>query len=105
MVLGVLTPLVIADLTTGSGRYNLAQGFVGMVSGIGAALSTTVSGLIAQKFGITASFLEILAAALVACLGVWLLMPETKSRSHGGGGQHESRPRHGAGKRHDATPA
>ncbi len=39
-VIGVLTPLVIADLTRGTGRYNLAQGAVGTASGIGASLST-----------------------------------------------------------------
>jgi MFS family permease len=33
-VLGVLTALVIADLTGGTGRFNLAQGIVGTASGI-----------------------------------------------------------------------
>jgi MFS family permease len=37
--LGVLTALVIADLTNGTGRFNLAQGLVGTLSGIGASLS------------------------------------------------------------------
>jgi MFS family permease len=31
--LGVLTALIIADLTKGTGRFNLAQGFVGTLSG------------------------------------------------------------------------
>jgi len=48
--LGVLTALVIADLTRGTGRFNLAQGLVGTVSGIGAALSTSVSGLIVANW-------------------------------------------------------
>ena len=39
--LGVLTALIVADLTKGTGRFNLAQGFVGTLAGIGAALSTT----------------------------------------------------------------
>jgi MFS family permease len=42
-MLGVLTALIVADLTAGSGRFNLAQGFVGTTSGIGASLSTTLS--------------------------------------------------------------
>jgi MFS family permease len=53
-VLGVLTALVIADVTSGSGRFNLAQGIVGTVSGIGASLSTTLFGLVAVSFGRTA---------------------------------------------------
>jgi MFS family permease len=78
MALGVLTPLVIADLTMGTGRYNLAQGLVGVISGLGAALSTTVAGFIASAFGPTAAFIEILGVAVAAAAGLWLFMPETK---------------------------
>jgi MFS family permease len=76
-VLGVLTALIIADLTIGSGRFNLAQGFVGTVSGVGASLSTTLSSLVAARFGPAAGFLGIAAVALAAALLLWLLMPET----------------------------
>jgi MFS family permease len=76
-MLGVLTALVIADLTAGSGRFNLAQGFVGTISGIGASLSTTLSGLVAGSLGRSAGFLGIAAVALAAVILVWLLMPET----------------------------
>jgi hypothetical protein len=37
----VLTALIVADLTMGTGRFNLAQGVVGTMSGVGASLSTT----------------------------------------------------------------
>ena len=77
-VLGILQPLIIADLTGGTGRFNLAQGFVGTASGLGASLSTALSGLIASKFGLVAGFGLITAIALVALLVVWRLMPETK---------------------------
>jgi uncharacterized membrane protein YccC len=81
-VLGVLTPLVIADLTMGTGRFNLAQGFVGVVAGLGAVLSTAIAGATAERFGSMAGFLEILAAAVAAAVGVWLFMPETRPPSH-----------------------
>jgi MFS family permease len=77
--LGVLTALVIADLTRGTGRFNLAQGFVGTVSGIGAALSTSVSGLIVGRYGYMAGFLSATGAGLLAVAIVWVFMPETKS--------------------------
>jgi MFS family permease len=77
-VLGVLTALIVADLTTGTGRFNLAQGFVGMLAGIGATLSTTFFGLIVANFGSAIGFLSIAAAALSTVLVAWLLMPETK---------------------------
>ena len=77
-VLGVLTALVIADVTGGTGRFNLAQGLAGTASGIGASLSTTLFGLLAGGFGRTAAFVSIAAVGLVAVLIVWFFMPETK---------------------------
>jgi MFS family permease len=76
--LGVLTALIVADLTNGTGRFNLAQGFVGMLAGIGATLSTTFFGLIVANFGSANGFLSIAATALTTVLLAWLLMPETK---------------------------
>jgi len=77
-VLGVLTALIVADLTNGTGRFNLAQGFVGMFAGIGASLSTTFFGLIAGNFGSAIGFMSIAAAALTSVFLAWLLMPETR---------------------------
>jgi MFS family permease len=76
-MLGVLTALIVADLTAGTGRFNLAQGFVGTTSGVGASLSTTLSGLLAGSLGRAAGFMGIAAVALAAVLLLWLLMPET----------------------------
>ena len=76
-ILGVLTALIIADLTMGTGRFNLAQGFVGTMSGVGASLSTTLSGIVAGSLGRAAGFLGIAAVALAAVLLLSLLMPET----------------------------
>jgi len=76
-MLGVLTGLIVADLTAGTGRFNLAQGFVGTMSGVGASLSTTLSGLGAGSLGRAAGFLGIAGIALAAVLLAWLLIPET----------------------------
>src|SRR5271163_2326276 len=73
-MLGVLTALIIADLTAGTGRFNLAQGFVGTMSGVGASLSTSLSGLVAGSLGRTAGFLGIAGIALAALLLAWLQM-------------------------------
>jgi MFS family permease len=77
-VIGVLTALVVADLTNGTGRFNLSQGLVGTASGIGASLSTTVFGLIAGSFGHTVVFLSIALVALLAVLIAAFAMPETR---------------------------
>jgi len=51
---------------------------VGTISGLGAALSTAVSGYLAWSFGPDAAFLAILGIAAAGAVGLWLFMPETK---------------------------
>jgi MFS family permease len=77
-VLGVLTTLVVADLTRGTGRFNLSQGFIGTVSGVGASLSTSISGLIVEKFGHATGFLSATMIGLIAVATLLAFMPETK---------------------------
>jgi len=76
--LGVLTALVIADLTAGTGRFNLAQGLVGALSGVGAALSTSMSGIVVERFGQMAGLLSVTAVGSMAVAIVVAFMPETK---------------------------
>jgi hypothetical protein len=68
-VLGVMTGVVIADVTKGTGRFNLAQGMFGTVMGVGATLSPTLSGLIVDHFGRAAGFLSLAGEALVRARG------------------------------------
>ncbi len=76
--IGVLTALVIADLTAGTGRFNLAQGLVGALSGIGASVSTSMSGIIVERFGQLAGLLSATAVGVTAVAIVLAFMPETK---------------------------
>jgi predicted MFS family arabinose efflux permease len=71
-------PLVIADLTRGTGRYNLAQGFAGTAMGLGAALSTGSSGYVVEHLGYATGFLALAAIGLIGCATVYWLLPETK---------------------------
>lgn len=77
-MLGVLTALVVSDLTSGSGRFNLSQGLVGVASGVGASLSTAASGMLVARFGLSVGFFSIAAVALVGTLILFLFMPETR---------------------------
>jgi MFS family permease len=77
-VMGVMTPLVIADVTKGTGRFNLAQGVFGTIMGIGASLSPTLSGMIVYHFGPSAGFVTLASEGLVALVIVALFLPETK---------------------------
>jgi MFS family permease len=76
-IFGALTPLVIADIMRGTGRYNLAQGAIATVQGIGASLSGLAAGVIVDHFGYSATFLTLGAAASVAVIVFALGMPET----------------------------
>jgi MFS family permease len=76
-IYAVIAPLVIADLTRGTGRFNVAQGAIATMMGIGASLSGIVSGEIVDHAGYTAAFLACGAAALVALGTLIAAMPET----------------------------
>ncbi|KAB1076097.1 MFS transporter [Methylobacterium planeticum] len=77
-VYGALFPVVVADLTRGSGRFNVAQGAVATAQGIGASFSATLAGVIIVGAGFTAAFLALAAIAAVGFTGYLLLMPETR---------------------------
>jgi MFS family permease len=80
-VLGVLVPLVLADISRGTGRFNLAQGLLACATGIGAATSTAVAGYLAARFGTTAACLGLAVAAGCAFLAVLIAMQETMPQS------------------------
>jgi MFS family permease len=77
-VIGVMTALVIADVTKGTGRFNLAQGMFGTLMGVGASLSPTLSGLIVHHLGYWAGFVSLAAEGLIALVVLALFLPETK---------------------------
>jgi MFS family permease len=77
-VLGVMTAVVIADVTKGTGRFNLSQGMFGTVMGVGASLSPTLTGLIVDHFGRSAGFASLADAGLVALVILAVFLPETE---------------------------
>ncbi len=76
-VFGVVSVLVIADLTRGTGRFNLTQGAIGAAVGTGAALSQVIAGSVAHLAGNNAAFLFLAAIAGVAFLALFFFMPDT----------------------------
>ena len=80
-IFGVVSIMVVADRTRGTGRFNLIQGALATVIGIGAALSTTVGGALIQHFSYRASFLGLAAIALLAVAILWVAVPETRTAS------------------------
>ena len=73
---GALFPLVVKDLTQGTGRFNVSLGVLSTVFGLGAALSNSLAGFVVQGAGYSAAFLTLAAIAALA-FGLLLAMPET----------------------------
>ena len=78
VALGVMVPLIVADVTRGSGRFNSALGIVGMIAGVGGALSTTLAGAVTDHIGAHFAFLGLASVAMLAFLAVLLFLPETR---------------------------
>jgi MFS family permease len=80
-IFGVVGILVIADLTKGTGRFNLMQGTLATATGIGASASNYLTGLIVSRFGFNAGFTVLAAIAGAALAFYGLAMPETRPES------------------------
>jgi MFS family permease len=79
-VFGVLVPLVVVDVTYGSGHFNVAQGIVGTATGIGASMSMLFAGYVSDRFGGEIAFLALGGTAVLALSLVWFAMPETRPK-------------------------
>ncbi|KQP70915.1 ABC transporter permease [Methylobacterium sp. Leaf111] len=77
-VFGVMVPLVVSDATRKTGHFNLALGAVGTAMGIGAALSTSLAGVMADRLGSHTAFLGLAIVGFAAFALVALIMPETR---------------------------
>ena len=77
-VFAVMIPLIIADITVGTGHFSLAQGMVGTATGLGASISTVLAGYITDHFGSSVAFFALAAVATVGLTTAYTLMPETR---------------------------
>ena len=80
-LLSAVKPLVMADITRGTGRYNAAHGLIGTVQGMGASLSFVIAGTLVQELGFDAAYLACAAVAALALAVLALLMPETAAEA------------------------
>jgi MFS family permease len=80
-VFGVMLPLLAADITRGSSHFNLCMGLLGLAMYVGAALSTTLGGWIADSVSLPVAFCALAAVGLAGTTVVWTMMPETRGAS------------------------
>jgi MFS family permease len=79
-IYGAVFPVIVADLMRGTGRFNVAQGAIITAQGIGAALSTTLAGIVVVQAGYGAAFLTLAGVAIVGLALYFFVMPETRRR-------------------------
>ncbi len=78
-IFGACFPVVVNDITKGSGHFNVSQGAIVTATGIGGALSTSVAGAIVVSAGYSCAFLVLAAIAAAGLVLFVFMMPETKS--------------------------
>jgi MFS family permease len=76
-IFGVVSILVITDLTRGTGRFNLAAGALAAMVGLGASLSTAIGGELIHHFSFNGSFLGLAAISTFAVALLAVAVPET----------------------------
>ncbi|QSH42067.1 MFS transporter [Lentisphaerota bacterium ZTH] len=78
-IFGALFLIIIADLTKSTGRFNVSQGVVTTIMGLGASMSNAVAGAIVVKTSYFHSFMFLAGIALLAFVIFTFFMPETKN--------------------------
>jgi MFS family permease len=79
-IFGVVSVLVIADITEGSGSFSLALGAFSTAIGIGTSLSQVVAGSIVHHFGYSVGFIFLASVASAAFAVLFLFLPETQAK-------------------------
>jgi MFS family permease len=85
-IYGALFPVIVADLTRGTGRFNVSQGAVATAQSLGAALSATLAGVIIVSAGYSTAFLSLAAIAALGFALYLFAMPETRGYEPGRSG-------------------
>lgn len=82
-IFGAIFPVIVADIMRNTGRFNVAQGAVITAQSIGAALSTTLAGLVVVGAGYNAAFISLGALAAIGAVICLLALPETRQSGDG----------------------
>jgi MFS family permease len=78
---GVVSIIMMADLSKGTGRFNLLQGTVYSAIGLAGALSSILGGFVVKHFGYGVGFATLAGIGVLGLAFYWLLVPETKDIS------------------------
>ena len=76
-ILGVVGVLIVADLTKGTGRFNLVQGAPATAIGLGSGLSHFITGYLGKLAGFDSGLIFLSAIALLALAFCMFTVSET----------------------------
>ncbi|KBZ59783.1 hypothetical protein K875_05350 [Mycobacterium [tuberculosis] TKK-01-0051] len=85
-IFGALFPLVVQDVTHGTGRFNVSLGAITSAWGVGASLSNFVAGGIVVAAGYSVAFMSLGAIAALGFALYLIAMPETATGTDSGPG-------------------
>jgi MFS family permease len=77
-IFGVVSILMMSDLSEGTGRFNLLQGCVYSAIGLAASISSIVGGIVVKQYGYRVGFIALAGIAIAGIFFFYLLVPETK---------------------------
>ena len=76
---GALFPIITADLTRGTGHFNVSLGAIATAQGIGASLSQAAAGFVVVAAGYSTAFLALAGIAAAGGVLFCRAMPETRA--------------------------
>lgn len=77
---GLLHPYIVADITFGTGRFNVLMGLTASCFGLGGTMSNFLGQLVVEHFGHVASLMGSLILSVVPIAVFGIFMPETLGR-------------------------
>jgi len=86
---GLLHPFLVADITFGTGRFNVLMGLTASCFGMGATLSNLLGQMAVEKLGHVASLSGSFVISLVPICLFAFMMPETYGKREGMGSENE----------------
>jgi MFS family permease len=79
-ICGLVHPYLVADLTFGTGRFNVVMGMTASCFGLGATLSNFLGQIVVEKYGHEMSLIGSLALSVMPVVIFGCFMPETQGQ-------------------------
>ncbi|MBN9230018.1 MAG: MFS transporter [Legionella sp.] len=76
-IFGVMSVVIVSDLASGTGRFNLLLGALGLCVGLGSSLSNIIAGFITKMYGFQVGFISLSFIAFIGLVIYSFALKET----------------------------